>query len=210
MFVARVFEFGRFAAKCLEKFNLPGTFCEARHGNPLNLTSSWLNSVFSYHLAEAVARPFVPRDPIARGGNRVRYIKSGSNYCDRRGLILATCPSNVSSSRNSVSSSLSLSPYFCAPRMLSVARFTRYIGWYKCSPHRSVHSGRARQNIVVSAVVPRRRKLPTFSTFLFRTIHLSKLTPPSSLANVSTSLFLSHVSYPPFLRDTIGSRGPEL
>lgn len=55
-----------------------------------------------------------------------------------------------------------------------------------------------------------KKKAANLSTFLFRTIHLSKLAPSSFLANVSTSLFLPRVSYPPFLRDTIGSRGPEL
>lgn len=58
----------------LEKFNLPGTACEARHENPLSLTSSWLNSVFSYHLARKWSRPFVPRDPIARArGSDIVY-----------------------------------------------------------------------------------------------------------------------------------------
>lgn len=82
---------------------------------------------FSGGGGSTVALPFVPRDPIARGDNRVRYIKSGSNYCDRRELILATCPSNVSSSRNSVSASLSLFLYFSASRRLNIARSTRYI-----------------------------------------------------------------------------------
>lgn len=169
-------------------------------------TSSWLNSVFSYHLAEAVARPrrrFVSRS--LQGGNRVRYIKSDNNYCDRRGLILATCPSNVSRSRNPVSLSSALC--FSTPRVAS-ARATRYIGLIQMQPAPSC-TFRSSSTKYRRLCCCAKKKAANLSTFLSRTIHLFKLTPSSFLANISASLFLSHVSYHFFGIRSV-SHGPEL
>lgn len=87
--VARVFEFGRFAAKCLEKFNLPGSVLRGASRKPVEPDKL----VIEQRIFLSFSGGWRLSRAIARGGNRVRYIKSDNNYCDRRGLILATCPS---------------------------------------------------------------------------------------------------------------------
>lgn len=141
-----------------------GTFCEARHENPLNLTSSWLNSVFSYHLVEAVARPLAvcPARP-----DRSR-VQSCPIYKKRQQLLrsLRINIGYVSELTYRAREILSLfrsvfllgalplldPPVISALIQMQLAPFCTF-------------PGRARQNIVVPAVVPRRRKLPTSLLF---------------------------------------------